>query len=218
MLRDITLGQYYPRESVIHRLDPRVKIAATFLYLIMIFVVRDFTGYAFVTCVLAAVTAVSHVPVKFMARGMKPVMFIIVFTFVINIFVYKGTVLVSLGPLNITDNGLRQAVFIAVRLILLIFGTSLLTYTTKPMQLTDGFESIMRPFTKVGLPAHEIAMMMSIALRFIPVLRIVVIFIGMESVVFVHDKHSFDHISQEPRRAAASGFAAVPLFFFLATL
>ncbi|MGI6205179.1 MAG: energy-coupling factor transporter transmembrane component T family protein [Anaerovoracaceae bacterium] len=170
MLRDITLGQYYPHESVIHRLDPRVKIAATFLYLIMIFVVRDFVGYAFITCVLAAVTAVSHVPVRFMARGMKPIMFILVFTFIINLFVYKGTVLVQLGPVTITDNGLRQAVFIAVRLILLIFGTSLLTYTTKPMQLTDGFESMMRPLAKVGVPAHEIAMMMSIALRFIPVL------------------------------------------------
>ncbi|MDY2670121.1 MAG: energy-coupling factor transporter transmembrane component T [Anaerovoracaceae bacterium] len=170
MLRDITLGQYYPSETIIHRLDPRVKIAATFLYLILIFVVRDFIGYAFVAAVLAAVTAVSRVPVKFMARGMKPIMFILVFTFIINLLVYKGTVLVSLGPITITDNGLKQAVFIAVRLVLLIFGTSLLTYTTKPMQLTDGFESIMRPLSRIGVPSHEIAMMMSIALRFIPVL------------------------------------------------
>lgn len=170
MLRDITLGQYYPSETIIHRLDPRVKIAATFLYLILIFVVRDFIGYAFVAAVLAAVTAVSRVPVKFMARGMKPIMFILVFTFIINLLVYKGTVLVSLGAITITDNGLKQAVFIAVRLVLLIFGTSLLTYTTKPMQLTDGFESIMRPLSRIGVPSHEIAMMMSIALRFIPVL------------------------------------------------
>lgn len=170
MLRDITLGQYYQNDSFIHRLDPRVKIFATLAYLVMIFFVKDFVGYAFVTCVLAVVTAVSGVPVKFMARGMKPIMFILLFTFVINLLMYDGTVLVRLGPLKITDSGLHQAVFIAVRLILLIFGTSLLTYTTKPVALTDGFESVMKPLSHFGVPAHEIAMMMSIALRFIPTL------------------------------------------------
>ena len=103
-------------------------------------------------------------------RGMKPIMFILVFTFCINIFLYKGTIIWQLGFLTITKEGLRQAVFIAARLALLIFGTSLLTYTTKPMALTDGFEAILRPFARIGLPAHEIAMMMSIALRFIPTL------------------------------------------------
>ncbi len=170
MLRDITLGQYYPKNSVVHRLDPRVKIFATFMYLVLIFCVRDFVGYALVTCALAAVTAVSRIPVKFMARGMRPIMFILLFTFVINLMTGDGTILMRIGPLKITDTGVQQAVFIAVRLVLLIFGTSLLTYTTRPVALTDGLEAVMSPLTKIRVPAHEIAMMMSIALRFIPTL------------------------------------------------
>ncbi|MBR2778625.1 MAG: energy-coupling factor transporter transmembrane protein EcfT [Firmicutes bacterium] len=170
MIRDITLGQYYDADSVIHRLDPRVKIVAAFVYLVMIFFVRDFIGYLFVGAVLAAVIIASGVPLRFIARGMRPIMFILLFTFLINIFMYRGAVLVRLGPLSITDNGLKQAVFIALRLVLLIFGTSLLTYTTKPMALTDGIESLLRPLRRIGVPAHEIAMMMSIALRFIPTL------------------------------------------------
>lgn len=170
MIRDITLGQYYAASSVIHRLDPRVKIAGTFVYLVMLFFIKDFIGFAFVTACLAALIVLSHVPVKFILKGMKPIMFILVFTFCINIFLYKGTVLWQFGFLKITKEGLRQAVFIAVRLALLIFGTSLLTYTTKPMALTDGFESVLRPLARIGVPAHEIAMMMSIALRFIPTL------------------------------------------------
>ena len=170
MIRDITLGQYYAQDSVIHRLDPRVKIAGTFVYLVMIFLVQDFAGFGFVTLCLAGVVALSKVPVKFIVKGMKPILFILIFTFCINIFLYQGTVIWQLGFLKITREGLQQAVFIAVRLLLLIFGTSLLTYTTKPMALTDGFEAILRPFERLGLPAHEIAMMMSIALRFIPTL------------------------------------------------
>lgn len=170
MIRDITLGQYYAKDSVIHRLDPRVKIAGTFVYLVMIFLVKDFIGFGFVTLCLAGVVALSRVPVKFIVKGMKPILFILIFTFCINIFLYRGTVIWQLGFLKITEEGLQQAVFIAVRLLLLIFGTSLLTYTTKPMALTDGFEAVLRPFAKLGVPAHEIAMMMSIALRFIPTL------------------------------------------------
>lgn len=170
MIRDITLGQYYAKDSVIHRLDPRVKIAGTFVYLVMIFLVKDFIGFGFVTLCLAGVVALSRVPVKFIVKGMKPILFILIFTFCINIFLYRGTVIWQLGFLKITEEGLQQAVFIAVRLLLLIFGTSLLTYTTKPMALTDGFEAVLWPFTKLGVPAHEIAMMMSIALRFIPTL------------------------------------------------
>lgn len=170
MIRDITLGQYYAASSVIHRLDPRVKIAGTFVYLVMLFFIKDFTGFLFVTLCLAALIRASRVPLKFILKGMKPIMFILVFTFCINIFLYKGTVLWQFGFLTITKEGLRQAVFIAARLALLIFGTSLLTYTTKPMALTDGFEAVLRPLARVGVPAHEIAMMMSIALRFIPTL------------------------------------------------
>ena len=170
MIRDITLGQYYAKDSVIHRLDPRVKITGTFAYLVLLFLIKDFIGFGFVVLCLAGLIAASGVPFKFIMRGMKPIMFILVFTFCINIFLYKGTIIWQLGFLTITKEGLRQAVFIAARLALLIFGTSLLTYTTKPMALTDGFEAILRPFARVGLPAHEIAMMMSIALRFIPTL------------------------------------------------
>lgn len=170
MIRDITLGQYYVGSSVIHRLDPRVKITGTFAYLILLFLIKDFIGFGFVVLCLIGVIAVSGVPFKFIMRGMKPIMFILVFTFCINMFLYKGTIIWQLGFLTVTKEGLRQAVFIAARLALLIFGTSLLTYTTKPMALTDGFESILRPFARIGLPSHEIAMMMSIALRFIPTL------------------------------------------------
>ena len=170
MIRDITLGQYYPGQSFVHKLDSRVKIFATFVYLVMIFFVKDFVGYAFITCVLTGVIAVSGVPVKFLARGMRPILFILLFTFVINLITAKGTVLARLGPVAVTDRGLQQAVYIAVRLILLIFGTALLTYTTKPVALTDGFEAVMSPLSRIGVPSHEIAMMMSIALRFIPTL------------------------------------------------
>ncbi len=170
MIRDITLGQYYAKDSVIHRLDPRVKITGTFAYLVLLFLIKDIIGFGFVVLCLAGLIAASGVPFRFIMRGMKPIMFILVFTFCINIFLYKGTIIWQLGFLTITKEGLRQAVFIAARLALLIFGTSLLTYTTKPMALTDGFEAILRPFARIGLPAHEIAMMMSIALRFIPTL------------------------------------------------
>ena len=170
MIRDITLGQYYAKDSVIHRLDPRVKITGTFAYLVLLFLIKDFIGVGFVVLCRAGLIAASGVPFRFIMRGMKPIMFILVFTFCINIFLYKGTIIWQLGFLTITKEGLRQAVFIAARLALLIFGTSLLTYTTKPMALTDGFEAILRPFARIGVPAHEIAMMMSIALRFIPTL------------------------------------------------
>ncbi len=171
MIRDITLGQYYAGSSAVHRLDPRTKIAAVFVYLVTVFFINDMIGYAFTAVCLLAVTAVSGVPLRFMARGLKPLAFIIVFTFLLNLLLYgQGTVLVSFGPVSITETGLRQAVYIALRLVFLIFGTSLLTYTTKPMELTDGFEAYMRPFSRFGLPANEIAMMMSIALRFIPTL------------------------------------------------
>ena len=170
MLRDITLGQYYPKDSVIHRLDPRVKILAVIVYIIMLFLTRDFIGYAVSLLAVAAATAASGVPLRFILRGMKPIAVILLLTFVLNLFLYPGTILLSFGPLHITQQGLRQALFLAGRLILLIFGTALLTYTTKPMKLTDGMESLMSPLSRFGFPAHEIAIIMSIALRFIPML------------------------------------------------
>ena len=170
MIRDITLGQYYPGNSYVHRLDPRVKIMATLLYIVSLFVVDDFLEFAFVFVGLAVVIAVSKVPLRFILRGLKPVFIIILFTFVINLFMIRGEVLVSFWIFTITKEGLRTAVFMAVRLILLIIGSSLLTLTTRPISLTDGIEALLSPFKRFGLPAHELAMMMTIALRFIPTL------------------------------------------------
>ena len=170
MIRDITFGQYYPGDSVIHRLDARVKIIWTLVYLVMIFFVRDFIGYGIILLSLGVIIKIAGIPFGYIARGMKPIAFILAVTLILNLFLFDGKVLLALGPLEITDKGVHQAVFIAFRLVLLIFGTSLLTYTTKPMQLTDGFESLMSPLAKLGFPANEVAMMMTIAMRFIPTL------------------------------------------------
>ena len=170
MIRDITLGQYYPTDSWVHRLDPRVKIIATILYIVAIFVVKDFIGFGIACLALLAVKIASKVPFSFILRGLKPVFIIIAFTFVINMFMIRGEVLASFWVFEITREGLRTAVFMAIRLILLIIGSSLLTLTTKPVSLTDGIEALLSPFAKLGLPAHDIAMMMTIALRFIPTL------------------------------------------------
>lgn len=169
-IRDITLGQYYPGSSWIHKLDPRVKIMATILYIVALFVVQDFIGFAIAAAGLTAVIIVSKVPLSFILRGLKPVFLIISFTLIINMFMIKGEVLVSFWIFEITREGLRTAIFMAIRLILLIIGSSLLTLTTKPISLTDGIEALLSPFKKIGMPAHELAMMMTIALRFIPTL------------------------------------------------
>jgi energy-coupling factor transport system permease protein len=170
MIRDITLGQYYPGKSWIHKLDPRVKIIATLLFVIELFIVDDFIGFGIAFVGLAGVIAVSKVPLSFILRGLKPVFLIIAFTFIINMFMIKGEVLVSFWVLEITKEGLRTAIFMAVRLILLIIGSSLLTLTTKPISLTDGIEALLSPLKRFGVPAHDLAMMMTIALRFIPTL------------------------------------------------
>ena len=164
MIRDITLGQFYPGNSWIHRLDPRVKIMVTLLYIVSIFVVKDFIGFVLAALGLAVVIAISRVPLKFILRGLKPIFILIAFTFIINMFMIKGEVLVSFWIFSISREGL------AIRLILLIIGSSLLTLTTKPISLTDGMEALLSPFKRFGLPAHDLAMMMTIALRFIPTL------------------------------------------------
>ncbi|MBQ4595410.1 MAG: energy-coupling factor transporter transmembrane protein EcfT [Firmicutes bacterium] len=169
-IRDITLGQYYPGSSWIHKLDPRVKIMATLLFIVALFVVDDFIGFAIAAAGLASVIIISKVPLSFILRGLKPVFLIISFTLLINMFMIKGEVLVSFWVLEITREGLRTAIFMAIRLILLIIGSSLLTLTTKPISLTDGIEALLTPFKKIGVPAHDLAMMMTIALRFIPTL------------------------------------------------
>lgn len=170
MLRDITLGQYFPGESRIHALDPRVKIIGTFVYLISLFLVKDFWGFLFSVICLGICIKISRVPLKFMLRGLKPIFFIIIFTFLINMFMTRGTTLWEWGFLHITREGVYNALFMAARLILLIIGSSLLTLTTKPISLTDGVEKLLSPLRRFGVPAHELAMMMTIALRFIPTL------------------------------------------------
>ncbi len=170
MIRDITLGQYYGVESPIHRLDPRIKIIATILFIVELFLVDGFVGFSVSIAALGTVVAVSKVPLSFIMRGLKPILLIIIFTFCLNIFMTSGQVLWQWGFLKITKEGLYMAAFMALRLVLLIIGSSLLTLTTKPIGLTDGIERLLGPLSHVGVPAHEIAMMMSIALRFIPTL------------------------------------------------
>lgn len=170
MIRDITLGQYYPEQSVIHRLDARTKILGTLLYIIEVFLVNSFAGFGLVILALGILIAISRVPVRFIFKGLKAVVFIILLTFVLNLFMFDGTVLWHWKFLTITYEGLYRSCFMALRLILLIIGTSMLTLTTKPMELTDGLEKLLKPFNRLGLPSHEIALMMSIALRFIPTL------------------------------------------------
>ena len=170
MIRDITLGQYYPEQSVIHRLDARTKILGTLLYIIELFLVNSFAGFGLVILALGVLIGISKVPVRFIFRGLKAVVFIMLLTFLLNLFMFDGTVLWHWKFLTITYEGLYRSCFMALRLILLIIGTSMLTLTTKPMELTDGLEKLLKPFNRFGLPSHEIALMMSIALRFIPTL------------------------------------------------
>jgi len=170
MIRDITIGQYYPVDSPVHRLDPRVKILASMLFIISLFVVEDFYQYLPALFFVVLTVKVSGVPISYILKGLKPIMIILIFAFVINIFLTQGEVIYALGPLHVTKEGIYQAFFMMLRLILLITGTSLLTLTTSPILLTDGLESLLSPLKKIGLPAHELSMMMTIALRFIPTL------------------------------------------------
>lgn len=170
MIRDITLGQYYPGSSKIHKLDARTKLIATFLFIVELFIVNNFSGFLIALVALGIVIKMSTVPLKFMLRGLKAIFIIILFTFLINIFMMDGTIIWQWKFLHITEEGLYRAFFMACRLILLIIGSSLLTLCTKPMELTDGLEKLLKPLSKIGVPSHEIALMMTIALRFIPTL------------------------------------------------
>lgn len=171
MLRDITIGQYYPADSKVHELDPRTKILLTFVYIISIFMVDTFVGYVFLFLALAAAIKLTKVPFKFMIKGLKGILFILIFTAVLNVFFTRGEhIITEWWIFTLSVEGIILAIEMAVRLVLLIIGTSILTLTTTPIQLTDGIESLLKPFEKIGIPAHEIAMMMSISLRFIPIL------------------------------------------------
>ena len=170
MLKDITLGQYFPGNTLAHRLDPRTKLLVTVLYIIALFSAHSLWSYALLVLVLAISVRVSRVGIKALLRGLKPVLFIIAFTAILNLFYTPGRTLVQFWVLRITYEGVRTAITMMLRIMLLIMGTFLLTYTTSPIRLTDGLESLLSPLKKIKLPVHELAMMMSIALRFIPTL------------------------------------------------
>lgn len=170
MLRDITLGQYYQTDSVIHRLDPRVKLVTTICYIISLFIVDNLTGYAIAGVFLILVIRLSKVPFRFMIRGMKAILFLLLIAVVFNLFLTPGEVVFSYWKLKITKEGIRLALFMAIRLCFLIMGSSVMTLTTTPNNLTDGMEKLLKPLKLFKVPVHEIAMMMSIALRFIPIL------------------------------------------------
>lgn len=170
MFRSVIIGQYYPVESPVHALDPRTKILITFAFIIILFVANTAAMYAVLAAFSLGAVAVSRVPPRLILRGLRPVIFILVFTLGLHLFMTKGEPLFTLGPFAASREGAVQGGFTAVRLILLLFTTSLLTLTTSPISLTDGLESLMKPFQRVGVPAHELAMMMTIALRFIPTL------------------------------------------------
>lgn len=170
MLRDITIGQYYQTESVLHRMDCRVKLVATLAFIISLFLVDNIWGYLIAAGFLALCIRLSRVPFKFMVKGMKSIVFLMLFAVVFNLFLTPGTPVVTIWKLSITDKGISMALQMAVRLIMLIIGSSLMTLTTTPNHLTDGMESLLNPLKRLKVPVHEVAMMMSIALRFIPIL------------------------------------------------
>lgn len=171
MIRDITIGQYYPAKSMLHRLDPRVKLVSTLLYLISLFLFKSIAGYLVATLFLIGIIRASRVPFGYIVKGLKPIVMLLLITVLFNLFLQKdGEVLLRLWKLQVTSVGLRNAVYMAVRLIYLIIGSSLMTFTTTPNELTDGIEALLHPLNKVNVPVHEVAMMMSIALRFIPIL------------------------------------------------
>ncbi len=170
MIKDITLGQYFPGHTAIHKLDPRAKLLIVIAYITITFCVGNFWGYLALAAFVALCICISKIPPVFVVKGLKPIMVFIIITGLFNLFLTSGEVVWQLGFLKITKEGIRFAAFMVLRLTFLIFGTSLLTLTTTPISLTDGMEHLLKPFTKIGLPAHELSMMMSIALRFIPTL------------------------------------------------
>lgn len=170
MTRDIALGQYFPGKSPLHRLDPRVKLVLTIAFIVYIFVVHNFWGLGFLVLVTLGLMAGSSVPVKMYFKSMKGILFIVLFTAVLNLFYGSGSVLVQIGFMQITMNGIQNAIFIAVRIVCLILFSSILTFTTSPTELTDAMERLMAPLKALHVKVHEIAMMMTIALRFVPTL------------------------------------------------
>ena len=170
MFKGMTIGQYYQTDSVLHRLDPRVKLVATLAYIVSLFVVDSFVGYLFAGVFLFAMIRLSRVPFKYMVRGLRGILFLLLITMVFNLFLTPGEAIVRFGIFTITKEGLLFAIKMAIRLTFLIMGSSIMTLTTTPNHLTDALESLLTPLKKLHVPVHEISMMMSIALRFIPIL------------------------------------------------
>ena len=170
MLRDITLGQYYPVDSLLHRLDPRTKLFGTMIYIVSLFVADQIWAYLAAALFLTVAVKMSRVPVKFMVRGLKSILFLLLLSVSLNLFLTSGTPIFKIGLIQITWEGLEFAAFMAIRLIFLVLGSTILTLTTTPNQLTDGLEKSLGFMRRFGVPVHEVAMMMSIALRFIPIL------------------------------------------------
>lgn len=171
MLKNITLGQYFPGDSVVHRLDPRTKIWMTIGLILAVFCVSSFTGYAIVLAYIVLAASITGIGMRFLVRGVKPILAIVIITFALNtFFTSTGNTLWQWNFIRVTDVGLKNAAFMAIRLMLLVLGTQILTLTTSPIALTDGLERMMRPLAKIHFPAHELAMLMSIALRFVPTL------------------------------------------------
>ena len=171
MIRDITIGQYYPADSALHKLDPRVKLFATMIYIIALFCFKGILGLALISAFLFMVIKLSKVPFSYMTKGLKAIVVLLVITSVFNLFATPGNIVFwKWGSLQITDVGIINSVLMTIRLVYLILGTSLMTLTTTPNQLTDGLETALKPLNKINVPVHSIAMMMSIALRFIPIL------------------------------------------------
>lgn len=170
MLKDITIGQYVKGDSILHRLDPRTKIFGMLAIMVALFFVNNWIGLVYAAVVVFAVLFASQVPLKFYICGVKPLRWILLFTAAIQIFLTPGEIIWQWGILHITAEGVRLAIFMCVRLVLLVMTTSVLTLTTTPIVLTDAVENLLSPFKRIGVPAHELAMMMTIALRFIPLL------------------------------------------------
>lgn len=169
MLSDITLGQYYPTNSCVHKMDARIKILLSIAFMVIIFCINSAYGYVALFGFTLFMIVMAKIPLRFILKSVKPLLFFVIFTAILNIlFTKSGQVLWHYGFLTITRDGVLNAVYMIIRIVFLIMGTSLLTYTTSPIELTDGIERLLRPFSKIGLPSHELAMMMSIALRFIP--------------------------------------------------
>ncbi len=170
MLRDVTFGQYFPAKSLIHRLDPRAKIIMLIAFLVIVFCTFNYVSLALVAASTVAVVLMSGVPVKFYFKSLKVIIFIVIITSVLNLFYGTGEPIWQWGIIRLTVNGINRAIFVTVRIICLILASSVLTFTTSPTELTDAIERLMKPLNKLHFPVHEIAMMMSLALRFVPTL------------------------------------------------